>query len=93
MIYDRVGANAPIQQGDIFVHIPRVDLSFDKLTGFGFPAPMVADFRIILRVARGDLETLIIVECTPERRLSSSGLKNITGALPASRPLPSGCRT
>ena len=151
MIYDQVEADAPIQQCDIFVHIPRVDLSFDKLVlideegeqpkqatwnelqprdavaavvsivsvtgivvtqncdasrghyiclaqvdpflaatgktapatpkkwknlilehsrtaprffylppdaGFGFSEPMAADFRIILRVARTDLETL-----------------------------------
>ncbi len=151
MIYDRVDAAAPIQQGDIFVHVPRVDLSFQELvlideegeqpkqatwnelqpretvaavvpivsvtgivvtqncdaarghyiclaqvdpfltatgktapttakkwknlilehsrtaprffylppdTEFGFPDPMAADFRIILRVARTDLESL-----------------------------------
>ena len=31
MIYDPAEANSPIQQGDIFVHVPRVDLSFQKL--------------------------------------------------------------
>ncbi len=31
MTYDRVGAGEPIQQGDIFVHIPRVDLSLANL--------------------------------------------------------------
>ena len=31
MIYERVEAEAPICQGDLFVHVPRVDLSFGKL--------------------------------------------------------------
>lgn len=31
MIYERVAAEEPIQQGDIFIHVPRVDISLSNL--------------------------------------------------------------